>query len=274
MARVLTVEGSRGYAAKGAPREGPGQACSCGGEGGIRTHEAFARRFSRPLPSTTRPPLRDRPYPHVVGRVRCGCDDRGTSQSPVRGSLRLLTIVTAHLVAVSPLDRSGRRTSLIGEQLDHAMPATEWLEEAVLRHSPMLLAAARALTAHEADARDLVQGTIEIALRKGGQIRDRDALPAWLLTVQAREALEGEAPASQVPVVRALRHRASRRSASPGRGGTASGVGKAVAASSRRRRPPPHGGPVGRQRCCGPWVVLNTVKTQLKTGPVAFEVAG
>ena len=29
-----------------------------GGGGGIRTHEAFARRFSRPLPSTTRPPLR------------------------------------------------------------------------------------------------------------------------------------------------------------------------------------------------------------------------
>ena len=28
-----------------------------GGEGGIRTHEAFAQRFSRPSPSTTRPPL-------------------------------------------------------------------------------------------------------------------------------------------------------------------------------------------------------------------------
>jgi DNA-directed RNA polymerase specialized sigma24 family protein len=91
--------------------------------------------------------------------------------------------VTARVVVVSPIDRGGRRTSLIGEQLDQALPATEWLEEAVLRHSAMLLAAARALTRDEADARDLVQTTMEIALRKGAQIRDQAALPAWLLIV-------------------------------------------------------------------------------------------
>src|SRR3954464_2732382 len=34
-----------------------------GGEGGIRTHGAFAHRFSRAAPSTTRTPLRARGYP-------------------------------------------------------------------------------------------------------------------------------------------------------------------------------------------------------------------
>src|SRR5215213_7945656 len=33
-----------------------------GGEGGIRTHGAFAHRFSRAAPSTTRTPLRRRGY--------------------------------------------------------------------------------------------------------------------------------------------------------------------------------------------------------------------
>src|SRR3954452_10341542 len=35
---------------------------ACGGEGGIRTHGAFAHRFSRAAPSTTRTPLRERGY--------------------------------------------------------------------------------------------------------------------------------------------------------------------------------------------------------------------
>ena len=35
---------------------------SCGGEGGIRTRGAFAHRFSRAAPSTTRTPLRGRGY--------------------------------------------------------------------------------------------------------------------------------------------------------------------------------------------------------------------
>src|SRR6185503_9921058 len=38
------------------------QVCA-GGEGGIRTHGAFAHRFSRAAPSTTRTPLRARGYP-------------------------------------------------------------------------------------------------------------------------------------------------------------------------------------------------------------------
>src|SRR5262245_48626227 len=55
------------------------QAC-CGG-GGIRTPGACARRFSRPLPSTTRPLLQD--APEVVRQYRYRHSlvkyDRGTS---------------------------------------------------------------------------------------------------------------------------------------------------------------------------------------------------
>src|SRR3954452_19433692 len=43
---------------------------ACGGEGGIRTHGAFAHRFSRAAPSTTRTPLRARGYPSSARRRR------------------------------------------------------------------------------------------------------------------------------------------------------------------------------------------------------------
>lgn len=63
-----------------------------------------------------------------------------------------------------------------------------WLRDAVTERLPMLLAAARALMGEEADARDLTQHTAEIALRRGGTLRDPAAITAWLLTIQAREA--------------------------------------------------------------------------------------
>ena len=56
------------------------------------------------------------------------------------------------------------------------------------RHTPLLLASARALVRNEADARDLVQDTLEIATRKAGDLRDPAALGSWLLTIQVREA--------------------------------------------------------------------------------------
>ena len=62
------------------------------------------------------------------------------------------------------------------------------LSEALERQAPILLAAAWALLRNEADARDLVQTTLEIGLRKAGDLRDPAALRGWLLAIQVREA--------------------------------------------------------------------------------------
>ena len=70
---------------------------------------------------------------------------------------------------------------------DGVRGATE-LDDALWRHTPALLAAARALVRNESDARDLVQTTLEIATRKAGDLRDPTALRSWLLAIQTREA--------------------------------------------------------------------------------------
>jgi RNA polymerase sigma-70 factor (ECF subfamily) len=62
------------------------------------------------------------------------------------------------------------------------------LGAALTRHTPVLLASARALIHNESDARDLVQTTLEIAARKLGDLRDPAALKSWLLAIQVREA--------------------------------------------------------------------------------------
>lgn len=54
--------------------------------------------------------------------------------------------------------------------------------------APMLLATARYLTRSETDAADLVQATLEIAVRHRDQLRDPARLRAWLLTIETREA--------------------------------------------------------------------------------------
>lgn len=56
------------------------------------------------------------------------------------------------------------------------------------RHTPVLLATARALVRNESDARDLVQTTFEIATRRSSDLRDPTALRSWLLAIQVREA--------------------------------------------------------------------------------------
>jgi RNA polymerase sigma-70 factor (ECF subfamily) len=66
----------------------------------------------------------------------------------------------------------------------HAEP----LHDAFERHIPILLATARSLVHNEADARDLVQTTLEIAMRRSSDLRDPMALRSWLLTIQSREA--------------------------------------------------------------------------------------
>jgi RNA polymerase sigma-70 factor (ECF subfamily) len=60
--------------------------------------------------------------------------------------------------------------------------------DALQRERPVLLAAARAITLDEPEARDLVQTTFELALRHRQSLREPGALRSWLLTIQAREA--------------------------------------------------------------------------------------
>lgn len=62
------------------------------------------------------------------------------------------------------------------------------LGAALERHTPVLLASARALVRNESDARDLVQTTFEIATRRSSDLRDPTALRSWLLAIQLREA--------------------------------------------------------------------------------------
>jgi RNA polymerase sigma factor (sigma-70 family) len=62
------------------------------------------------------------------------------------------------------------------------------IDELLAEHGSVLLAAARLICLNEQEAQDVVQTTFEIALRRGHTLRDRGALRAWLLTIEAREA--------------------------------------------------------------------------------------
>jgi len=63
------------------------------------------------------------------------------------------------------------------------------IEDLLADHGSALLAAARLICLDEAEAQDVVQITYEIALRRGHTLRDRSALRAWLLAIEAREAV-------------------------------------------------------------------------------------
>ena len=54
--------------------------------------------------------------------------------------------------------------------------------------APTLLATARYLMRSEADAEDLVQATLEIAVHRRNQLQDPARLRSWLLTIEMREA--------------------------------------------------------------------------------------
>jgi RNA polymerase sigma-70 factor (ECF subfamily) len=60
--------------------------------------------------------------------------------------------------------------------------------EAIAALLPDLLALARLLLGQDADARDLVQDTIEAAMRDAGALRDPTRLRPWLVTIEARLA--------------------------------------------------------------------------------------
>jgi RNA polymerase sigma factor (sigma-70 family) len=63
------------------------------------------------------------------------------------------------------------------------------IDELLIEHSGALLAAARIITLNEAEAQDLVQVTFEIALRRSHTLREPGSLRAWLLAIEAREAV-------------------------------------------------------------------------------------
>jgi RNA polymerase sigma-70 factor, ECF subfamily len=62
------------------------------------------------------------------------------------------------------------------------------LADAIAAETPTLLAAARLVLLNQADAWDLVQSSIEIALRRSSTLRNPTSLRPWLLVIQTREA--------------------------------------------------------------------------------------
>jgi RNA polymerase sigma-70 factor (ECF subfamily) len=68
---------------------------------------------------------------------------------------------------------------------DSALEIGDMLAE----HGPVLLAAARLITLNETEAEDVVQVPFEIALRRGHTLREPGSLRAWLLAIEAREAV-------------------------------------------------------------------------------------
>lgn len=75
-----------------------------------------------------------------------------------------------------------------GERLGMTTNATAVSDEELLALAPTLLAAARYLARSEADAQDLVQATLEIAVPRRHQLRDPARLRAWLLAIETHEA--------------------------------------------------------------------------------------
>jgi RNA polymerase sigma factor (sigma-70 family) len=63
------------------------------------------------------------------------------------------------------------------------------IDDLLADHGAALLAAARLICLDEQEAQDVVQTTFEIALRRGHTLRDRNALRAWLLAIEARESM-------------------------------------------------------------------------------------
>src|ERR1043165_8694888 len=94
-------------------RDGPSVRSVRGGEGGIRTHAAFADRFSRAAPSTTRTPLRRGGYQRT-----CGPPGRRPKGDLARsGGVELLD-----LVAADPADDTDSATQrgVLGELEERA----------------------------------------------------------------------------------------------------------------------------------------------------------
>jgi RNA polymerase sigma-70 factor, ECF subfamily len=88
--------------------------------------------------------------------------------------MRAETVLTA--------DREG---AIVGMEVERVTLVSD---RDLVAMAPTLLAAARYLVRSESDAADLVQATLEIAVRNRAQLRDATSLRAWLLAIETREA--------------------------------------------------------------------------------------
>lgn len=92
-----------------------------------------------------------------------------------------------------------RMARIVSEASDIAQPGGRSITESpasgptlavaeIARLAPELLAVARYLVRSDQDARDLAQHTIEIGLRRLGQLREPTKLRAWLIAIEIQEA--------------------------------------------------------------------------------------
>ena len=120
-----------------------------------------------------------------------GYQRRQPTDPPVYHRWRLCIVVDdaacrgiLNVTKVEPGSRTGALEPGTGTRSGEAID----LGESLAHQTPILLASARSLLRNEADARDLVQTTLEIASRKASDLRDPTALRSWLLAIQVREA--------------------------------------------------------------------------------------
>jgi RNA polymerase sigma factor (sigma-70 family) len=139
--------------------------------------------------------------------------------------------------------------------------------DALHEHGPVLLATARIFMRDEDEAKDLVQMTFEIGLRRIDSLREPAALRAWLLRIETREAFR---------VTRRLRRLVRldghvRDLAAPGPDvGHQAEIGEALLSLPARTRAAVTlhylAGLSVRETADALDVSENTVKTQIKTG--------
>src|SRR4029453_18851809 len=116
---------------------------SAGGEGGIRTRGAFAHRFSRAAPSTTRTPLRGRGYQTGPwDRSGAGAWDPSAGRERLGQPLRLVAPDAA-----DDLDPA-RQTRVLGELDDRSRRAVAHVGDA--EHECLDVALEQGADAHRA----------------------------------------------------------------------------------------------------------------------------